>query len=294
MKLELDLTQFRHSGEKEFRIADAATQLAPLYKNKKDYKKQLKSYRSEINALQNTMYAHNRYGALILFQAMDAAGKDSTIEHVMSGVNPHGVKVFAFKKPSDEELDHSFLWRTNRRMPARGMIHIFNRSYYEEVLVVKVHEKIVKDYQRLPKMQTEDMEQLWQQRYQAIRNMEDYEQNNGIRVLKFFLNVSKEEQKNRFLARIDTSEKNWKFSSADIEERAHWDSYMQAYQQAINATATEDSPWFVIPADDKKNMRLIVSAIVLEELGKLDMHYPKLDQKNRARLADCKEKLLNE
>lgn len=292
--LAIDTSPFRYDGSQTLRLSDLNTAIDPLYSDKKAYKKYLKEYRKEINRLQNTMYAHDRYGALLLFQAMDAAGKDSTIQHVMSGINPHGVKVYAFKKPSAEELDHGFLWRTNRRMPARGTIHIFNRSYYEEVLVAKVHKKIVTRYQKLPTELHKDMNGLWESRYNAIRDMESYQHNNGFRTVKFFLNVSKEEQKRRFLARIDTPEKNWKFSSADIEERQHWDSYMQAYEQAINNTASSHCPWYVIPADDKKTMRLIVSAIVLEELQALDMEYPTLEKSERDHLQDCKAQLLRE
>lgn len=294
MQLPIDLDDFTINGSKTFKLDDHPTAVESLYKNKKHYKKLQREYQKEINALQNTMYAHDQYGVLLLFQAMDAAGKDSTIQHVMSGINPHGVKVFAFKKPSAGELDHSFLWRTNKRMPARGTIHIFNRSYYEEVLVVKVHDDIVKQYQKLPRSSRSDMTKLWQQRYKAIKNMEDYEFDNGIHTLKFFLNVSKDEQRKRFLARIDTPEKNWKFSEADIRERGYWNDYMQAYEQAINQTASVNAPWYVIPADDKKNMRLIVSAIILQYLRKLDMNYPELGANEKARLQECRALLTSE
>ena len=294
MKLDIELEQFRYDGKKQFELANSQTSIEPLYADKKKYRKLLKQYRSEINELQNTMYAHDRYSALLVFQAMDAAGKDSTIQHVMSGINPHGVKVFAFKRPSSEEPDHTFLWRTNRRMPRRGTINIFNRSYYEEVLVVKVHETIAREHQKLPLQTIEDMDGMWDARYRAIREMERYENSNGTQIAKFFLNVSKDEQKRRFLARIDTPEKNWKFSDADVRERQYWDDYMAAYERAINETASPECPWYVVPADDKKNMRLIVSALVLQLLERLPLAYPKLDKDDAAKLQDCRIQLVNE
>ncbi|MEM6806422.1 MAG: PPK2 family polyphosphate kinase, partial [Bacteroidota bacterium] len=254
-------------------------------------RKQLEDYQEEIDDYQNMMYAHDRYGMLLVFQAMDAAGKDSTIRHVMSGINAHGVEVSAFKAPSKEELDHDFMWRTTRKFPPRGRVGIFNRSYYEEVLVVKVHPKIIQKYQRIPLEQIQDLDLVWEQRYEDIRNLESYAYRNGIRVVKFFLNVSKEEQKNRFLARIDTPSKNWKFSGGDVEERQHWDSYMKAYEEAINATATDEAPWYLVPADDKKNMRLIVSQIILQQMAKLDMSYPELDPEAKAELENYRKRL---
>lgn len=294
MHFSTDLDVFKFTGDKQLSIKEMPTSVERLYQSKKDYKNLLREYQKEINELQNKMYAHNRYGALLLFQAMDAAGKDSTIQHVMSGINPHGVKVFAFKKPSSEEIDHTFLWRTNRRMPARGTVHIFNRSYYEEVLVVKVHDDIARSHQNLPEESLADMDLFWEKRYRAIQDMENYESDNGVKILKFFLNVSKEEQKRRFLSRIDTPEKNWKFSSADIKERGYWEQYMQAYEHAINATASDTCPWFVIPADDKKNMRLIVSAIVLQALNSLELSYPKLDQAATSKLSEYRALLTAE
>jgi len=291
---DINVKEFCVDGSKPFKLRDRPTSVPTLYKDKKHYKKLQRLYQKQINELQNKMYAHDKYGVLLLFQAMDAAGKDSTIQHVMSGINPHGVKVFAFKKPSENEIDRGFLWRTNQHMPARGTVHIFNRSYYEEVLIVKVHDHIVHEHQKLPEYVLKDEEKLWEDRYAAIRAMERYEHNNGIRVIKFFLNLSKEEQKNRFLARIDTPEKNWKFSSADIKERGHWGDYMDAYEDAINETATKQCPWYVVPADDKKTMRLIVSQIILENLQDLKIDYPELDKDERERLSEAKRLLLSE
>ncbi len=230
----------------------------------------------EMDELQSKMYAHNRYGLLIIFQAMDAAGKDGTIKHVLAGVNPVGVKIHSFKRPSETELGHDFLWRTNNVLPQRGTITIFNRSYYEEVLVVKVEPDILTNSQRLPAELTEDLDKVWEQRYSDIKNLEKYLYRNGIRVIKFFLNVSKKEQADRLIERIEDPNKNWKFEEQDVKVRDKWDEYMAAYQEAINETATKKSPWFVVPADDKKNMRLIVGSIIIEELKKMDMTYPEV------------------
>ncbi|MEL6652991.1 MAG: PPK2 family polyphosphate kinase, partial [Bacteroidota bacterium] len=237
MHKTIDYGDFAYRGDRDFDIKKAPTKVEELYEGKKQYKKLLGEFRDEIDELQNMMYAHNRYGLLLVFQAMDAAGKDGTIRHVMSGVNPHGLQIFSFKKPSSKELDHDFMWRTNICLPERGRIGIFNRSYYEEVLVVKVHPQIVTKYQRIPKAYTADMDQLWQDRYEDIRNLEQYASRNGIHVVKFFLHVSKEEQRQRFLARIEEPAKNWKFSEADVKERGYWDQYQQAYEEMIQATA---------------------------------------------------------
>jgi PPK2 family polyphosphate:nucleotide phosphotransferase len=240
------------------------------------------------------MYADDRRGLLLVFQAMDAAGKDGTVRHVMSGINPGGVEVQNFKRPSEEELDHDYLWRCMKVAPPRGRIGIFNRSYYEEVLVCKVHPEIVTKYQRLPLDATEKMGTLFEQRYEDIANYESYLTRNGITVVKFFLNVSKAEQKARFLERIDTQSKNWKFNPGDVQERSHWHAYMDAYQEAINATATKQSPWYVVPADDKGDMRLIISAAILQHLQAMDLHWPKLPADLIAGLAAAKATLLAE
>lgn len=287
----IDIKPYEATGKKKVKLADFPNEVEKVYEGKKDYREQLESYREEIDELQNMMYAHDRYGMLLVFQAMDAAGKDSTIRHVMSGINAHGVEVSAFKAPSKEELDHDFMWRTTRKFPPRGRVGIFNRSYYEEVLVVKVHPKIIQKYQRIPLEQIENLDEVWEQRYEDIANLEKYAHRNGIQVIKFFLNVSKEEQRKRFLARIDTPSKNWKFAAGDVEERGYWDEYMKAYEEAINATAKPHAPWYLVPADDKKNMRLIVSQIILQHMQNLDMKYPVLDEEAQAELAGFKKLL---
>lgn len=291
MHISIDLDDFRVTGEQKFKLAKHDTKIKDIYKDKGDYKDLLEEFAEEINELQRMMYAHDRYSMLLVFQAMDAAGKDGTIRHIMSGVNVHGVSVFAFKQPSPEELDHDFLWRTNLRLPQRGRIGIFNRSYYEEVLVVKVHPEILQNSQKLPAEFTQDMDKFWKHRYESIRDMEKHLAHSGTKVLKFFLHLSRDEQRDRFIARIDEPEKNWKFSEGDVAERKYWDEYQQAYEEAINATATKHAPWYVIPADDKKNMRLIVSQIVLEELQSLDMHYPQVSDARRAELENYREML---
>ena len=268
--------------------------IADLYKNKKSYSKRLAEIRDGINELQRMMYAHDRHSILLIFQAMDAAGKDGTIRNIMSGVNVHGVTVHSFKQPSDEELDHDFLWRTSKQLPQRGRIGIFNRSYYEEVLVVRVHPEILTKYQRLPKELTSDPVQVWEERYRSIRDLEGHLARNGTLVLKFFLHLSKQEQRDRFVARIDEPEKNWKFSEGDVKERKFWDQYQQAYQCAINATAAPHAPWFVVPADDKQNMRLVVAQIVLEQMEALDMNYPKVEKARKLELERYRKMLLGE
>lgn len=291
MHCDIDIDEYRYDGSRKLVLADLPNKIKDFYEDKKDYKDLLEEYQEEIDELQNMMYAHDRYAMLLIFQAMDAAGKDGTIRHVMSGVNPHGVEVSSFKRPSTNELDHDFLWRTYRKLPPRGKIGIFNRSYYEEVLVVKVHSGILTEGQRIPKEKTKDLENVWEQRYHSIREMEKHLHQNGTHTLKFFLNISRDEQRDRFLDRLNTPSKNWKFSEGDVKERGYWDDYMKAYQDCINATATPDSPWFVIPADDKKNMRLIVSAIVLDNLNKLAMRYPEVDDKRRADFQHYREML---
>jgi PPK2 family polyphosphate:nucleotide phosphotransferase len=294
MKLKINLDDFRVASGKDFRIKKAKTKVKSLYRNNEHYEELIAQFRIEIDELQQKMYAQDRHGMLMIFQAMDAAGKDSTIKHVMSGVNTEGVESHAFKRPTANELDHDFLWRHLRVMPPRGRLGIFNRSYYEEVLVCKIHPEIVTHIQRLPKATTADLKRLFKDRLQDIANYEAFSHRNGIHIAKFFLHVSKEEQKKRFLSRIDTPSKNWKFEEGDVKERAHWDDYMKAYQDAIRATATEQCPWYVIPADDKKNMRLIVSAAVLHELQNLRLTWPKLPKDQLAVLAQSRELLMNE
>ncbi|NET74481.1 MAG: polyphosphate kinase 2 family protein [Sphaerospermopsis sp. SIO1G2] len=258
---------------------------------KTDARKKLKAGIKELASYQDILYAQNTYALLLIFQAMDAAGKDSTIKHVMSGINPQGCQVFSFKAPSDEELDHDYLWRSMKSLPERGRIGIFNRSYYEELLVVRVHRGLL-EKQQLPYIPNGD--QIWQQRFEEINNFEKYLTNNGIVILKFFLNVSKAEQKKRFLARIESPEKNWKFSSSDVRERGFWDDYMMAYEDVFNHTSTEYAPWYIIPADKKWFTRLVVSDIICSKLKQLDLQYPRLNPEDKQRLAEAKIILENE
>lgn len=285
---------FRIDGSKPFVLSDTPTKVEPLYLSKKDYKEQLDDLTEAINESQRRMYAHDRYSMLTIFQAMDAAGKDGTIRQVFSGVNPHGLQISAFKKPTTNELDHDYMWRCVIRMPQRGRIGIFNRSYYEEVLVVRVHPEILTKYQRIPKGFTKDVPAVWQQRFEDMRNFERYIYRNGTHVVKFFLNLSRDEQRSRFVSRIDEPSKNWKFSEGDVAEREYWNSYMHAYEEAINATATDHAPWYVIPADDKKNMRLIVAKCVLHEMEKMNTFYPEVSDDRRVELEGFKEALLND
>ncbi|MGD8808671.1 MAG: polyphosphate kinase 2 family protein, partial [Gammaproteobacteria bacterium] len=240
------------------------------------------------------MYAHDRYSLLTIFQAMDAAGKDGTIRAVFSGVNPHGVDVHSFTRPSAEELDHNFLWRTSIAMPPRGHIGVFNRSYYEEVLVCRVHPEIVTEYQKMPGAQTRDLDELFRDRFEAIRAFERYAADNGTLIVKFFLHLSRDEQRARFLSRIDEPHKNWKFSENDVKERAYWNDYQAAFEDAINETATPHAPWFVVPADDKKTMRLIVARAVLDALERMEMDYPGVSTERAAQLARWRERLLKD
>ncbi|MFN2283571.1 MAG: ADP-polyphosphate phosphotransferase [Anaerolineae bacterium] len=278
-------------GEK-VNLKKRPTLVEPAYKSKKEYKKYLEEHVEELSELQRLHYASNRYAVLLIFQAMDAAGKDGAIRHVMSGVNPQGCQVFSFKHPSATELEHDFLWRTTRSLPERGRIGIFNRSYYEEVLIVRVHPEILRG-QGLPD-ETLDEETIWQERYRSIVDLENHLHRNGTRIIKFFLHLSREEQRKRFLDRIDEPEKNWKFSLADIEERRFWRQYMQAYEACLGATSTRIAPWYVVPADDKKNARLIVSKIILDTFTSLKMHYPKTDAKRRQELLSIRDQLVKE
>lgn len=259
-------------------------------KSKEDAKADLEANVKSMAEMQDMMYAHDKWGLLILFQAMDAAGKDGAIKHVMSGVNPQGTQVFSFKVPSAEELDHDYLWRYTKALPERGRIGIFNRSYYEEVLVVKVHNLL--EAEKLPDPVLKD--DIWKNRYAQIRNFEKYLNDNGIKVLKFFLNVSKDEQKRRFLERIDNPAKNWKFSSSDLKERGYWDQYQKAYEEAIANTSTKYAPWHIIPADKKWFARLVISEIITEKLKELKVHYPVISDEHRQNLAGYKDALMAE
>lgn len=253
-------------------------------KLKKKTKKILKDNLEELSELQELLYASNKRSLLLIFQAMDAAGKDGTIKHVMSGVNPQGCQVFSFKKPSAEELDHNFLWRYTNKMPERGRIGIFNRSYYEEVLVLKVNPEYMSDVK-------DPDETFWEGRYEDINNLEKHLSRNGTVILKFFLNVSKEEQRNRFMDRLNTPEKHWKFSDADLIERKKWDKYQKAFEDAINKTASSDAPWYVVPADNKWIMRSIVSTIITETISSLQLQAPKVSDSKKAMLDDARKEL---
>ncbi|MGV8805427.1 MAG: ADP-polyphosphate phosphotransferase [Polaromonas sp.] len=268
------------------------TLVKPAYKSKKEYQKLLAEQVEELSGLQQLLYASNGHAVLLIFQAMDAAGKDGAIRHVMSGVNPQGCQVFSFQHPSVEELDHDFLWRTTQCLPERGRIGIFNRSYYEEVLIARVHPEILRA-QRLPQ-DLHDEDTVWQGRYRSILDMESHLYRNGTRIIKFFLHLSQEEQRKRFLARIDEPEKNWKFSQADMEERKFWPQYMQAYEACLGATSTKIAPWYVVPADDKENARLIVSRIVLDTFQALKMSYPETDAKRQQELLLIRKQLMKQ
>jgi len=283
---------FRVTDGKDFRLKhfDPADTLDLKSEDKPKAKEALQMGIELLAELQDKLYAQDRWSVLLIFQAMDAAGKDSAIKHVMSGINPQGCQVFSFKAPTSEEIDHDFMWRCLKRLPERGNIGIFNRSYYEETLVVRVHKEILQK-QKLPeKLITKH---IWDERFQDIRNFEKYLTRNGTIIRKFFLNVSKEEQKKRFIERIDNPEKNWKFSSADVTERGHWDDYMKAYEDMIRNTATKDSPWYVIPADNKWFTRLAVASAVIDSLASLDLKYPAVGEDQLKELAEAKNLLSN-
>ncbi len=265
------------------------TRVEPLYTSKADYKKRLADHVDRLSAEQQLFYAADRNAVLLIFQGMDAAGKDGAIRHVMSGVNPQGCQVYSFKQPSPIELQHDFLWRTTRALPERGRIGIFNRSYYEEVLVVRVHHDLLQA-EALVDAQGHD-KSLWHDRYRSIAHLERHLHLNGTRIIKIFLHLSKEEQKARFLARIDQPEKNWKFSMADIQERPFWKQYRKAYEECLSATSTNDCPWYVVPADDKENARLIVSQIVLDTFADLKLTWPAVSEGRRKELVAIRERL---
>ena len=269
-----------------------ATDFTGDYTDKKQAEEDLAKNIERLGELQDVMYAQDVYSLLIIFQAMDAAGKDGAIEHVMSGINPQGCQVVSFKQPSSEELDHDFLWRCQKALPERGKIGIFNRSHYEEVLVVRVHPGILQS-QQLPQSVKDDRG-VWKKRFKAIRDWEDHVAENGTHILKFFLNVSREEQKNRFLSRINEPDKNWKFSMGDVKERALWDDYMKAYTEAIEATSTKAAPWYVIPADKKWFTRFAISEIIVQKMQSLELHYPLVTEVHRAELAEAKKLLESE
>lgn len=280
---------------KKIKVSDFNPSYKGIINGKEDGVKLLEENVVQMRDLQSKLYAHNHFAILLIFQAMDAAGKDGTIKHVMSGLNPQGCQVYSFKTPSTEELDHDYIWRTYKCLPERGNFGIFNRSYYEEVLVVKVHPEFILG-QHLPGITSIDTidGEFWDKRYRQINAMEKHLAENGTIILKFFLNVSKEEQKKRFLERIDDPAKNWKFSSNDVKERRHWDDYMKAYSEMLTATSTENAPWFVIPADRKWFMRYAVSNIIINRLKELNAHYPVLPDIEKAKLEEAKQMLMGE
>ena len=288
----MKIDKFRVSEGSKVNLKDHPTDFSGDYKDKKEAVNDLAKNVERLAELQNILYAQNVHALLIIFQAMDAAGKDSTIKHVMSGVNPQGCQVTAFNLPSSEEMDHDYLWRGQLALPERGRIGIFNRSHYEEVLVVKVHPEILQ-VQRLPDEIKNDKD-IWKKRYRQIRNWEETLAENGTHVLKFFLNVSQEEQKKRFLERIDMPDKNWKFNPGDSKERALWGDYMNAYKDAMEATSTKNSPWFIIPADKKWFTRLAVSEIIVKKLESLDLKYPTVTDAHKAALLEAKKVLESE
>ena len=280
--MKINSRDFLVRSGKKVKLKKWPTSVSPLYKSKEQYHQILSEHIHEMNSLQNLLYASNQYSLLIIFQGMDASGKDGAIKHVMSGVNPQGCQVFSFKHPSVEELEHDFLWRTTRCLPERGRIGVFNRSYYEEVLIVRVHPEILFS-QGLPK-ESLGKKTIWQDRYHSIASLEKHLYRNGTRIIKFFLHISKDEQQKRFLQRIDAPEKNWKFSLSDIEERKFWQDYVNAYEDCLSATSTANAPWFIIPANDKENARLVISQIILDALKDLDMTYPKMNAKRQEEL----------
>ena len=288
--MKIDADKFRVREGERVKLKDWPTKVKNFYKDKDDYKKILEEHVEELQNLQNRFYAFNRYSLLLIFQAMDAAGKDGAIKHVLSGINPQGCQVFSFKHPSAEETEHDFLWRTTRCLPERGKIGIFNRSYYEEVLILRVHPEILKA-EELPE-EIEGDKKIWEHRYDSINELEKHLHRNGTRIIKFFLHLSKEEQRQRFLARIDDPDKNWKFSRDDIKERDFWKNYMVAYGECLAATSTKHAPWFAVPADDKKNARLIISQIILDTLNGMKVVFPKVDAQRKKEL-EALRKLLS-
>jgi PPK2 family polyphosphate:nucleotide phosphotransferase len=287
--MKINSSDFRVQEGDEVNLRKWPTRVDPVYKSKEQYAELLEEQVEQLSSMQQLHYATNRHAVLLIFQAMDAAGKDGAIRHVMSGVNPQGCQVFSFKHPSATELEHDFLWRTTRDLPERGRIGIFNRSYYEEVLIVRVHRDILRGEGLLDAPHHD--KKIWHDRYRSITDLERHLYVNGTRIIKFFLHLSKEEQRKRFLARIDEPEKNWKFSLADIKERSYWKRYMRAYEDCLSATSTLDSPWYVVPADDKENARLIVSRIVLDTFKGLKMTYPKSNAKRRRELLAIRKRL---
>jgi PPK2 family polyphosphate:nucleotide phosphotransferase len=287
--MAIDLDDLRVREGEKVTLKKRPTVVEPVYHSKQQYQELLEEHTQKLSKLQALLYANNSYSLLLIFQAMDAAGKDGAIKHVMSGINPQGCEVFSFKHPSAEELDHDFLWRTTCHLPERGRIGIFNRSHYEEVLIVRVHPELLAA-EELPE-EISDAKDLWRDRYRSIVDLEDHLHRNGTRVVKFFLHISKEEQRKRFLDRIDDPDKNWKFSQDDLKERGLWKDYMDAYEKCLGATSSKHAPWYIVPADDKKNARLIISKIVMETLQNLKMQYPETSEARHQELLEIRKQL---
>jgi PPK2 family polyphosphate:nucleotide phosphotransferase len=283
---------FRVKQNEKLSLSKWPTLMNPFYKSRKEREDLFANQVEELDQLQQLHYAAGRYAMLLIFQGMDAAGKDGAIKHVMSGINPQGCQVFSFKHPRAEELQHDFLWRTTQSLPERGRIGIFNRSYYEHVLIVRVHPEMLRAEN--PHENLQGGKTLWRERYRSIVDLEKHLHHNGTRIIKFFLHLSKEEQRKRFLDRIDTPNKNWKFSQDDIEERKFWPQYRRAYEDCLSATSTDTAPWYVIPADDKENARLIISRIILDSFKSLDLHYPQASAKRRDELSSLRSLLMKE
>jgi PPK2 family polyphosphate:nucleotide phosphotransferase len=282
MKHHIDADRFKVAPGRKMHLDRWPTRVKDFYQSKDDYEDRLESQKRALSELQDRMYASDSYALLLIFQALDAAGKDGVIKHVMSGVNPQGCQVFSFKHPSAQDLDHDFLWRTTVCLPERGRIGIFNRSYYEEVLIVRVHPEFIRA-QRIPGV-TSATARLWEDRYDSIRDLERHLARNGTRILKFYLHLSRQEQRERLLARIEDETKNWKFSVGDLEERKLWRDYMAAYEACLSATSTRDAPWYCVPADDKRNTRLIVAQAIVDALKALNLEYPEVDAEQRKKL----------
>ncbi|MGB7622371.1 MAG: ADP-polyphosphate phosphotransferase [Terriglobia bacterium] len=290
--MKINSKDFRVRPGEKVKLREWPTIVKPFYKSEEQYQELLGEHVKKLSSLQRLHFASNRYASLLIFQGMDAAGKDGAIQHVMSGINPQGCQVFSFKQPSAEELEHDFLWRTTRQLPERGQIGIFNRSYYEEVLIVRVHPEILRS--RGLAEELHDEKNIWEERYRSIVNLEAHLHRNGTRIIKVFLHLSEDEQRKRFLERIEEPEKNWKFSLSDIHERKYWKRYMKAYEACLNATSTYHAPWYVVPADDKQNARLIVSRIVLDAFNELRLAYPKTTPKRRQELKSIRKLLWRE
>lgn len=283
----MNVDKFKIEEDSNIKMSDFRPDDTGKFESKEEAEKLMLDNIQRMAELQDILYAQNKYALLIIFQAMDTAGKDGAIKHVMAGLNPQSTSVCSFKQPSSEELDHDYLWRASKNLPQRGQIGIFNRSYYEEVLVVKVHDLV--SYQQLPKeFITKD---IWKERYRQIRDYERYLTENGIVILKFFLHISKDEQRKRLLSRIDDESKNWKFSSADIKERQYWDDYQQCYQEAIRETSTKHAPWYVIPSNKKWFSRLMISQAIINRMEQLNLEYPTISEEQKQVLQECKQKL---